>query len=628
MTDVVIIGSGIAGLLIAKKLAIAGKEVMILEAGEPVPPNINDYMERFYTSADKVPESPYTPEVVDSNGNFPDPATIKAGRMNTKTLFGSNGKIDNWKNPDVSYAIQAGDHPFASTYERIGGGTSLHWLGTSLRLLPSDFRMKELYSSSAADAPKWVDWPKDINYDALQDWYEKAEHEIGVSANQADQVSPDLPFRQGYEYPMPAIPLSRVDKAVADALPNLTSKMLAGLNLDPATKLVVRSTPAARNSQPSPTGRRACAGNTNCIPICPIQAKYDPTITLNEALTLGKGKVKIMYRTVAYEVRRDENKNISEVRYRQYSPNGPSTTDGYLSAKIFVIAGNAIETPRLLLMSNNQDQAGIANSSGMVGRNLMDHPFYVAWAQTTNPVFPYRGPLSTAGIEDLRNGRTFRRDRSAFRVEIGNEGWNFVIGGDPNITALDFVNGVNVTGANKDSQTLLGAELANALNKTISSQIRIGFLIEQDPDKDNYVTLSKKYTDGLGLQRPEIHYNLSNYTKRGLAAAQQFATAVFDAMGAVERTFKPAKDDPFTVSVEYNGQPVDVGYGGAGHIMGTYRMGDDPGTSVVDADQCSHDHRNLYLVGSGTFPTTGTANPTLTITALCLRTAEKIIARL
>ena len=69
-------------------------------------------------------------------------------------------------------------------------------------------------------------------------------------------------------------------------------------------------------------------------------------------------------------------------------------------------------------------------------------------------------------------------------------------------------------------------------------------------------------------------------------------------------------------------------YGGAGHIMGTYRMGDDPKTSVVDSFQRSYDHNNLYLVGSGTFPTSGTANPTLTLSALAMRTADSIVSDL
>ena len=72
-------------------------------------------------------------------------------------------------------------------------------------------------------------------------------------------------------------------------------------------------------------------------------------------------------------------------------------------------------------------------------------------------------------------------------------------------------------------------------------------------------------------------------------------------------------------------EKVQLTYGGAGHVMGTYRMGKDPKTSVVDSFQRSHDHANLYLVGSGTFPTVGTANPTITLSALALRTADSIV---
>ena len=76
-----------------------------------------------------------------------------------------------------------------------------------------------------------------------------------------------------------------------------------------------------------------------------------------------------------------------------------------------------------------------------------------------------------------------------------------------------------------------------------------------------------------------------------------------------------------------DGKPTALTYTGAGHIMGTCRMGDDARTSVVDANQCSHDHRNLFLVGSSTFPTGATANPTLTLAALSMKTADEIIKR-
>jgi choline dehydrogenase-like flavoprotein len=92
----------------------------------------------------------------------------------------------------------------------------------------------------------------------------------------------------------------------------------------------------------------------------------------------------------------------------------------------------------------------------------------------------------------------------------------------------------------------------------------------------------------------------------------------------VENFTHTADNDPGGFDQVIDGETVRLTHGGAGHVMGTYRIGNDPNTSVVDSFQRSHDHPNLYLVGSGTFPTAGTANPTLTLSALALRTADSI----
>ena len=402
---------------------------------------------------------------------------------------------------------------------------------------------------------------------------------------------------------------------------------------DPVTKIPVRGVPAARNSEPY-RNRRACAGNTNCIPICPIQAKYDPTITLNDAMNTP-GIVKLRERTVACDIVVGENGLISEIKYIRYkTETGQRTEAGSVKARAYVIAANAIETPRLLLMSTNNGRTarGVANTSDMVGRNLMDHPYYVVWGMSPEQIYPYRGPLITSGIGDLCDG-PFRRERAAFRVDIGNEGWNFVVGGDPNVTTLDFVNGLNKSRLNaprerRDSplgdDALLGKQLADKLNEKFTRQFRCGFLIEQTPDRDNRVTLSSDYKDGLGLPRPQISYNLSDYTRRGFVAAYRMKELLFKKMGLDEFT-RVEDDDPTRFDEEIDGKSVRLNYIGAGHIMGTCRMGNDPKSSVVDRFQRSHDHKNLYLVGSSTFPTGATANPTLTIAALSLRTAQHIL---
>src|ERR1044072_1327097 len=134
--DVVIVGSGFAGALIAHELGKRRKKVIVLEAGAGVPPNINEYMERFYKASAKVPERPYTPEIFGADGKLNDPNKMKAGRPTVLSL-GPKGGFGDWTDPNQSYLVQEsgdGKTPFTSTYDRVAGGTS-HWLRTCLRFV-------------------------------------------------------------------------------------------------------------------------------------------------------------------------------------------------------------------------------------------------------------------------------------------------------------------------------------------------------------------------------------------------------------------------------------------------------------------------------------------------------------
>ena len=303
-----------------------------------------------------------------------------------------------------------------------------------------------------------------------------------------------------------------------------------------------------------------------------------------------------------------------------------------------MIAAHAIETPKLLLNSiSPHSPNGVANSSGQVGKSLADHPVYLAWGLMPEgkPLFPFRGPLSTSGIEDMRDG-PFRSERAAWRIEIGNEGWNWSAN-DPYTTVCDFIDGdnnggTNNGGADHKSEALSGVALVQKLNSVLTRQFRLAFLIEQvekDPEHAQCrVESSKHFTDGLGLPRPEIAYELSDYTKEGFKQARLAATHIITKlMGATELTDLKPKLKPGSQTVfEYDGQ--NYAFYGAGHLMGTYRMGSDRNKSVVDKDQRSWDHPNLFLVGDGVFPSTGTANPTLTITALTFQAADVVASDL
>ena len=569
--DVVIVGTGISGAIVAKELGRAGKKVLLLDAGEAIPDRRSELMERFYLDTNKYPESPYG-----RNPNAPS--------ASVSDLF------------EADYSKKYLDQPldmnkrFGSTYERRAGGTMWHWMGTCLRLLPNDFKLKTLYG-------RGVDWP--ISYDDLGlkqrrdnlSYYDLAEQEIGVSANVGDQqYGPDAaPFRDKYAYPNPAIALSRVDQ--------FFTRAVDGFVFDGQPVKVV-PTPAGRNSRPY-DNRRACAGNTNCVPICPIEAKYDPTVTLHKAFNTGN--VSALFQHIATKVITDqETGKVTGIEFLRYGDSKKTSPDGrgVVRGRTYVLAANAIETPKLLLMS------GFQNAN--IGRNLMDHPFYVKWGLTPSAIYPYRGPLSTAGLDNIRDG-AFRNKRSAFRIEIGNDGWLLPIS-DPRTTLLDFIEGTNNSQTNIEKVKLFGRRLIEHLNSIYTRQCRIGFELEQLPLPSNRVTLSS-LTDSLGLPRPKIEFSYSQYEADGLLAADRFTDELFSRAGIEDKTgFKLLM--------------------GAGHIMGTHRMGTDPVNSVVNHEQRCWDFHNLFLIGSGVFPSGGTANPSLTIAALAFWAADTILSDL
>lgn len=610
--DVIIIGAGISGAIMALELARKQKTVLVIDAGPGDPNSRKSFQEHFLTSPIKLPEVPYPPYTNQ-------PAVQNAARYNSSMQFAWPG----YGNTDRQAAIKAFNDqshvtvspqsqiPFLSTYERIVGGTTWHWLGVSLRLLPNDFRMQTAYGQGR-------DWP--LQYTDLEADYAKAEAEIGVSGDVKDQEYLGLTFPKGYAYPMPRIKPSYSD--------DMLDQWMKGLTLPWLSNGVPRmtNTPQARNSVYH-DNRRACAGNTSCIPMCPIQAKFDATITLQKAVNTGY--VTVMPKTVATKLNVDvSTRTVGSVNVSTWvNEIGGPVTSTYLTAKAFVVAAHAIETPRLLLNSAEPWMpGGAANSSDQVGRNLMDHIVYLGWGLAAQPVYPYRGPRSSGGIESLRDG-AFRKQTAAFRVDVGNEGWGWA-DNDPTTVTRDFVEGTNNSKTNPNHDKLFGAALVKRLNDTITRMVRFCYLVEQLPNPNNRVTLSKTYADGLGIPRPEVTYAVDPYTLEGLKSAKKATETIFAKCNITNYSLaRPDDGYPSISYVNAQGQTENMNVFGAGHIVGTYRMGTNPKDSVVNTDLQSHDHANLFLLGSGVFPTVATANPTLTIAALTYR-ASRALAKL
>jgi choline dehydrogenase-like flavoprotein len=342
-----------------------------------------------------------------------------------------------------------------------------------------------------------------------------------------------------------------------------------------------------------------------------VQAKYSALKTI---AALDPDYVTVLAQAVVTNLVIGENGRVSGVEYVRYETEGaPPSTPITATATIYVLAGHAVENAKLLLAS------GASNSSDQVGRNLMDHPFSYTWALAPQSMGSFRGPLQTSGIESLRDG-AFRKQFAAFRVDLGNAGWDIVT----------YPPNGDVTGAL--ATNVFGKNLRQQLGSTLPRQVRIGFDIEQLADPKNRVTISREYTDAIGCFRPIIAYDVSDYTWQAMVEGIKLSKKVYDAMGI------PEKDQFFTTTNtnapdEKNFRAKDgkdylLSFIGAGHHMGTHRMGASRRDSVVNRDQRSWDHENLYVVGCGSFPTTGTANPTLTALAITLRSVKDMLAQL
>ncbi len=593
--DVVIMGSGIAGGIMAEKLGNAGYQVLVLEAGVDTGKTFegyNKYMNTFFTALAKIPNSPFP-----QNPNAPQPLVTDLSPITPGQPLTSG------------YFVQRGPLPFSSTYTRALGGTTLHWLGTCLRMLPEDFDIKTRFGHG-------LDWP--INYDELQPWYEMAEWGIGVSANADEQDGAGdgnpavrIPFKEGYDFPMEKIPQSYLDNTLHKGLNGM--EVLLG---DKHYPIDVVSTPQGRNGMPrdgyKPQGAvgkenlgQRCEGNSNCVPICPVQAKYTALRTLRDAEK--SGNVTVRAQCVAYKLDVDEEtQQISKVHYKQYqSTDSDEHVCKSVSGKIVILAGHAVENAKLLLASK------VANSSDMVGRNLMDHPTMLTWGLMPEAIGAFRGPGSTSGIPSLRGGE-FRKDHAAFRIEIGNWGWSWPEGA-PIATVPDLI----------DNKNMFGKQLKQYMGETYPRMFRFGFLVEQLPCVNNRVTIDPAYRDQLGNYRPVIDYNVSDYTRAGMAEAKQVSDQIFQRLGVEQHTQYDESQAGYLI---YEGEGYT--YNGAGHLVGTHIMGDSPHNSVVNKEQRSWDHPNLYLVGCGNMPTISTSNPTLTMAALTYWAADTVLKQL
>ncbi|WMD20888.1 GMC family oxidoreductase [Achromobacter seleniivolatilans] len=523
--DVIVVGSGICGALAAARLRNAGLSVIVLEAGPPI------------TRAELVARYRASPR----KGDFmsPYPPTAAAPHPIYQPV------------PN-NYLEQVGPALYAAEYIRILGGTTWHWAAQAWRVLPNDMKIKTLYGVG-------FDWP--MTYDELEPYYFQAEEICGVSGPINNGSPRTRPF------PMEPVTPSWLEQ-------RFTAR-LAGTPYEAITNTT------ARNSRPY-DGRPACCGNNNCMPICPIDAQYHGGLAAASAEVAG---ARIITNAIVYRIEHDEKGRIAAVHY--YDPERGSHR---VTGKYFMVAANGIETPKLLLLSKSDKYPnGLANSSDMVGRHLMDHPSNSLTFDAEDELWPGRGPMSPSSIQGMRDG-AFRSESAAFRIDISNSS--------------------RVWGISEDltKKGVYGPAFKEQLRRRSAHEVSIKNVLEQLPDPANRVMLSD-HRDALGIPTPKIYYSFNDYVHRGMAHAKQAYIEIARLMGGTNLRHSP-----------------DGKYGNNQHITGTVRMGDTASDSVVDKFGRTHDHENLFIASTGVMPTAATVNSTLTAVALALHTADHLIA--
>ncbi|MGI4858244.1 MAG: GMC family oxidoreductase [Janthinobacterium lividum] len=356
--DVIVVGSGVAGAIVAHQLAAAGKSVIMLEAGPRMPRW--EIVERFRNQPDKSDFiAPYPP-----------------------SKWAPHPVYD----PPNDYLILKGEHKFNSEYIRAVGGTTWHWAASAWRFMPNDFKMKSTYGVAR-------DWP--LQYDELEPYYQRAEEALGVWG----PMNEELGSPRSRPYPMAPLPLSFNEQTIKSALNNHDARYH------------VVTEPVARNSRPY-DGRPTCCGNNNCMPICPIGAMYNGIVHVEKAERAG---ARLIENAVVFRLEVGAQKRIAAALYKD-----PQGVEHRVEGKYFVLAANGIETPKIMLMSTSRDfPNGVGNSSDMVGRNLMDHPGTGVTFYANEKLWPGRGPQEMTSLIGFRDG-AFRANESAKKIHLSN----------------------------------------------------------------------------------------------------------------------------------------------------------------------------------------------------------------
>ena len=496
--------------------------------------------------------------VVLEQGDWPDYARARADHADFELTAGRDWSANpNRRQAPADYPISDADSDIAAVmYNAVGGSTVLfaaHWQ----RNMPSDFRVRTL--DGVAD-----DWP--LTYEDLEPYYEQVENDFGVSG-----LAGDPAFPPGKGPPLPPAPLAPMGRRVARAHNQL------GWHWWPA--------PNAIATRPY-KALRPCTQRATCMWGCVEGAKGSVDRThWPHNLALG-----VELRTGA-RVRRLEVNGRGLVTGAVYVDR--TGVEHFQPADVAILGANGIGTPRLLLLSaSGRYPNGLANSTGLVGRRLMMHPFGTVVGLFDDDLQSTRGVWG----QHLHSLQFYETDTS--RGFVRGAKWGLQPTGGPVSMTRSFPWGDN---------PIWGPGFHQAIRKRLGRSAMWGIIAEDLPDESNRVVLDPELKDGDGIPAPKIIYRMSDNSYRLLRFHQERARESLLAAGAYETTVAPLIRE--------------TGW----HLLGTAKMGADPGSSVVDPWGRAHDVPNLFIFDGSIWPTSSGMNPTATIAALALRCSDQLV---
>ena len=456
------------------------------------------------------------------------------------------------------YPVNDDDSPIKiANFNGVGGGTVLY-AGHYPRFHPSYFKVKSL--DCVAD-----DWPIDYGY--LEPFYAENDRITGVSGLAGD---PAYPAKQSL---MPPLPMGKSGQKLAEGFNQL------GWHWWPSDSAIA--------TQPY-NGRDQCINLGACIYGCAQGAKASTDITYwPEAVRAG---VELRTWCRVKEINVGDDGLASGVTY--FDEDG---VEQFQPAHVVIMACNGVGTPRILLNSvSKQFPDGLANSSGLVGKNLMLHPYASIQGVFEEPLDGYRGPHDSIWSQEFYETGEERDFIRGFTYET-TRGRGLVA------TALTGVHSGRIP---------WGAGHHDAYRKLHNRIAGMVAICEDLPEEHNSVTLDPSIKDAHGIPAPKMTYSISDNSQKMLDFAVARATETLRAAGATD------------VIIE---SPLASG---GWHLMGTARMGKDPQKSVVNEWGRSHDVKNLFIVDGSIFVTSAGVNPTRTIQTLALYITDQIKKRL